>query len=207
MVAVVKPPYISPQEYLERERTAQQKSEYFAGTIYAMSGASVAHNTISANLIGDLWSQFKGKPCRVFVSDMKVRVGTTGLYAYPDAVALCGEAHFDDRHRDVLLNPALVFEVLSPSTEAYDRGVKFNHYQHLDSLTDYILISQDRIRLERYQRQADGSWRYTCHEDSEEVVRFAAMDCELHLADIYDKVEFPVAAVENTNDTPDAQNA
>jgi Uma2 family endonuclease len=204
MVAVAKPLYITPQEYLDRERSAEFKSEYFAGAIYAMSGASEAHNLINGNLFGGLWPQFKGRPCKVYVSDMKVRVGTTGMYAYPDVVALCGEAHFDDRHKDILLNPALVFEVLSPSTEAYDRGVKFNQYQHLASLTDYILISQNRIRLERYQRQADGSWRYTSHEDAEEVIRFTDLECELRLADIYDKVTFPARIAENaqSDDSP-----
>ena len=100
MVAVAKLPYISPHEYLERERAAIYKSEYFAGTIYAMSGASEAHNLICANIVGELWAQFKGKTCKVYNSDMKARAATTGLYAYPDVTALCGEAHFDDRHKD-----------------------------------------------------------------------------------------------------------
>ena len=195
MVAVAKPPYITPQEYLARERAAEFKSEYCEGVIYAMSGASEAHNIISSNVTGELWSQFKGRPCKVYSSDMKVLVNTTGLYTYPDAVALCGEAQFHDRGKYVLLNPSLIFEVLSPSTEAYDRGKKFNHYQHITTLTDYVLVSQDRIRLERYQRQVDGSWRYTNHEDSEEVIHFATLECKLRLADIYDKVEFPVSDV------------
>ncbi|MCW3051145.1 MAG: hypothetical protein JWN14_315 [Chthonomonadales bacterium] len=195
MVAVAKPPYITPQEYLDRERAAEFKSEYCEGVIYAMSGASEAHNLISINVTSELWSQFKRRPCKVFSSDMKVRVENTGLYTYPDAVVLCDEARFDDRHKDVLLNPALIFEVLSPSTEAYDRGKKFSHYQHISTLTDYVLIAQDRIRVERYQRQTDGSWRYTCHEGSEETIHFASLECELRLADIYDKVEFPVSDI------------
>lgn len=190
MVAVAKLPYVTPQVYLEQERAAEFKSEYCEGIIYAMSGASIAHNTISVNVTGGLWVQFKGRPCKVFNNDMKVFVESSSLYAYPDVVALCGEARFHDDHKDILMNPTVVFEVLSPSTEAYDRGVKFNHYQHLSALTDYVLISQDRIRLERYQRQADGSWRYTCHEDSEEMIRFEELQCELRLADVYDKVDF-----------------
>ncbi len=192
MVAVAKPPYISPQEYLERERAAEFKSEYCAGVIYAMSGASEAHNLIGLGIASELRMQFKGRPCKAYNNDMKVRVENTGLYTYPDAVALCGEAHFDDRHKDILLNPTLIFEVLSPSTEAYDRGLKFNHYQRITTLTDYVLVSQDRMRLERYQRQSDGSWRYTCHEESAETIHFASLECELRLADIYDKVEFPI---------------
>ena len=192
MVAVPKPAYISPQEYLERERAAEYKSEYLAGTIYAMSGASEAHNLITLGVAGELRAQFKGRPCKSYNNDMKVSIENTGLYTYPDVVALCGEAQFDDKHKDVLRNPTLIFEVLSPSTEAYDRGKKFNHYQHIVTLTDYILISQDRIRLERYQRQEDGSWRYTCHEGREDIVHFTALECEIRLADIYDKVDFPV---------------
>jgi Uma2 family endonuclease len=191
MVAVAKTSYITPQEYLDRERSAEFKSEYCEGVVYAMSGASLAHNIISVNVTGGLWFQFKGRPCQVFTNDMKVRVENRGIYTYPDALALCGEARFDDRHKDVLLNPTLIFEVLSPSTEAYDRGKKFSHYQHIVTLTDYVLIAQDTIRVERYQRQADGSWRYTCHEGSEEILHFAALESALRLTDIYDKVDFP----------------
>jgi len=192
MVAVAKPPYITPQEYLERERAAEFKSEYCKGVIYAMSGASEPHNNLSSNITGELWAQFKGRRCKVYSSDMKVRVESTGLYTYPDAVALCGEARFEDGRKDVLLNPTLIFEVLSPSTEAYDRGQKFSHYQHISTLTDYVLIAQDRVCVERYQRQLDGSWRYTLHEGTEEIIHFATLECELRLADIYDKVEFPI---------------
>ena len=197
MVAIAKPPYISPQEYLDQERSATDKSEYLAGAIYAMSGASEAHNLISVNLAAGLWSQFKGRTCKVYNNDMKVFVDNTGLYTYPDVTALCGEAHFHDRRKDVLLNPLVIFEVLSPSTEAYDRGKKFSHYQQITTLTDYVLITQDRMLLERYERQADGSWRYTSHMDSEERIYFAALECALLLADIYDKVEFPVRLEEN----------
>ena len=197
MVAVAKPPYISPQEYLDQERSATDKSEYLAGTIYAMSGASEAHNLISLGVAGELRTQFKGRPCKVYPSDMKVLVSNTGLYTYPDVTALCGEAHFHDRHKDVLLNPLVIFEVLSPSTEAYDRGKKFSHYQQITTLTDYVLITQDRMHLERYERQADGAWRYTSHENSEENIYFAALECALRLADIYDKVTFPVRLEEN----------
>jgi Uma2 family endonuclease len=192
MVAVAKLPYVTPQEYLERERDAPYKSEYCEGVIYAMSGASEAHNIINSNVTGALWSQFRGRPCKVYSSDMKVFVNHTGLYTYPDVVALCGAAQFHDRQKDVLLNPDLIFEVLSPSTEAYDRGKKFNHYQSISTLVDYVLIVQERMCVERYQRQSDGSWRYTSHEDAEEVIRFTDLECELRLADIYDKVTFPV---------------
>jgi Uma2 family endonuclease len=158
-------------------------------------GASEAHNLIGLGIASELRTQFKGRACKAYNNDMKVLVDTTGLYTYPDVVALCGEAQFHDRQKDVLLNPSMIFEVLSPSTEAYDRGKKFNHYQHISTLTDYVLVTQDRMRLERYQRQTDGSWRYTSHEDAEEIIHFTGLECELRLADIYDKVEFLASGV------------
>lgn len=146
---------ISPEEYLRRERASDERHEYFAGRIYAMSGASREHSMICSNTLGSLWNQLRGKPCEVHSSDLRVQVSDTGLYTYPDLSVVCGKKLFADEHVDTLLNPKIVIEVLSPSTEAYDRGDKFAHYRTLDSLTDYLLIAQDKPRIEHYRRSGD----------------------------------------------------
>src|SRR6476646_9554528 len=145
----------TPVQYLLREREAEYKSEYINGQIIAMAGASVEHNTITANFVRAIGNNFAGRPCRVFSSDMRVKVATTGLYAYPDVVALCGDLQFDDDKRDTLTNPTVLIEVLSTSTEGYDRGEKFVHYRRLASLQEYVLVAQDKVRVERYTRQND----------------------------------------------------
>ena len=144
--------YITVEEYLAFEGASLEKHEYLDGRIYAMSGAMPNHNRVSANVLASLHAQFRGRGCEVFGSDMKVRVPATGLYTYPDVTALCGEARFDPGDQGVLLNPSVIVEVLSPSTEAYDRGTKFSHYRKIDSLREYVLIAQDRVRVERYAR-------------------------------------------------------
>src|SRR5262249_14191303 len=133
-------------------------SEYFAGEIFVMSGASERHNLIVANVVATLHAQFRNRPCKVYPSDMRVKVSATGLYTYPDVVALCGEARFDDDYQDTLLNPTVIVEVLSPSTEAYDRGDKFGHYRKLASLAEYVLISQEKVHIEHYVRQSNNQW-------------------------------------------------
>jgi Uma2 family endonuclease len=135
---------VTPNEYLILERQAPYKSEYRDGQIVAMSGASRQHNIITANVVAELHAQLKQRSCTVLPSDMRVKVTSTGLYTYPDVVVVCGEALFDDNQQDTLLNPTLIVEVLSKSTEAYDRGDKFKHYRHLPSLAEYLLISQDK---------------------------------------------------------------
>ena len=144
--------FYTPAEYLALEREADHKSEYLAGEIFALAGASEAHNTITLNFAAALHAQLRGRPCRVFANDLRVRVQASGLYTYPDVLALCGERRFEDAHRDTLLNPTLIGEVLSPSTEAYDRGKQFGHYRRLESLIDYLLIAQDEVRVEHYTR-------------------------------------------------------
>src|SRR5207302_11009756 len=128
---------------------------FFAGEMFAMAGASEAHNLITINLSRELSVQLKNLPCRVYSGDMRVKVSDTGLYTYPDMVVVCGERQFEAERRDTLLNPTLIIEVLSPTTEAYDRGDKFAHYRRMESLREYVLIAQDRVRLERYTRDAD----------------------------------------------------
>jgi Uma2 family endonuclease len=135
--------FITAAEYLEIERKAEIKSEYIAGRTYAMSGASRQHNLITANTLSEIHPQLRGRNCEAFVSDMRVKVSPTGMYTYPDDVAVCGEARFEDSHMDTLLNPTVIVEVLSGSTEAYDRGEKFAHYRRLESLREYVLVAQD----------------------------------------------------------------
>jgi Uma2 family endonuclease len=183
---------LTPEEYLAIERSAECKSEFFTGEMFAMAGASEEHNLIVANVIRVLGTQLLNRPCRVYPSDMRVKVDATGLYAYPDVVVLCGERRYDDEHRDTLLNPTLICEVLSPSTEAYDRGDKFDQYRQFESLQEYVLIAQDRRRVERYVRRGEGpEWVYTAVSDPQGMVPLNAIGCELALAEVYDKVELP----------------
>ena len=186
----------TPEEYLELERKADFKSEYLSGEIFAMAGASEAHNLIVANVVGEFRSQLKGRPCKTYPSDMKVETGPTGLFSYPDAIVVCGEARFHDSHRDMLLNPTLIVEVLSPSTEAYDRGAKFALYRRMESLTDYIMISSAEYRIEHFTRQADGRWLLSS-EGTEILgdVSIPSLACSLPVSEVYDRVEFePVPA-------------
>ena len=180
--------YLTPQEYLEIERRAEYKSEYFDGEMFAMAGASRAHNQITTNVVGELHPQLKKRPCRVYTNDMRVKVSATGLYTYPDIVAFCGPARFDDNQKDTLLNPTVIIEVLSDSTEAYDRGKKFQHYRTLESLQEYVLISQQECRVEHYVRQPGNQWALTEVHDLTEVIQLSSIQCQLALADIYDKV-------------------
>jgi len=180
----------SPEEYLALERQAAHKSEYVNGFIFAMAGASREHNLIAGNVFGELRNQFKGRPCEPYMSDMRVKVSATGLYTYPDVVAVCGERRFEDAEVDTLLNPTVLVEVLSASTEAYDRGDKFSHYLRLESLQEYVMIAQDKVRVEHYLRQED-DWRFTVIDDRDGTLSLPSIGCELSLREIYDRVEFP----------------
>jgi Uma2 family endonuclease len=179
----------TPEEYLVPERKAGYKSEYFAGEIFAMSGASEQHNLIVANVVATLHTQFRNRPCKVYASDMRVKVSPTGLYTYPDVVALCSEPRFDDDQKDTLLNPTVIIEVLSPSTEAYDRGDKFGHYRKLACLTEYVLISQEKIHIERYVRQPDNQWLLSETSGLHDTVQLPSINCTLVLDEVYEKVE------------------
>ncbi|MGH9759576.1 MAG: Uma2 family endonuclease [Blastocatellia bacterium] len=152
-------PRYTPRDYLALERRTEQRSEYFNGEIFAMSGASESHGLIVGNVAASLHTQMKAKPYKVYASNMRLKVSETGLYTYPDVVALCGEARFDDDQRDTLVNPSVIIEVLSKSTEGYDRGEKSAQYRKIESLLQYVLISQDKNHLESYVRQTDNRWR------------------------------------------------
>jgi Uma2 family endonuclease len=183
----------TPEEYLLLERNAEHKSEYFGGEIFAMSGASERHNLVVTNLVRELSLQLKGRPCKTYSSDMRVKVAPTGLYTYPDVMVVCGKALFADEQEDTLLNPSVTIEVLSKSTGGYDRGEKFAHYRKLESLTDYLLVSQVKHRVEHYVRQPDSQWLLSETENLETVFPISSINCVLSLAEIYDKVEMPPA--------------
>lgn len=178
------------EEYLARERMAEAKSEYLGGEILAMAGASRAHNLITVNLSRELSQQLRGRPCEAYSADMRVRVRETGLYTYPDVVVACGDIQFEDDQVDTLLNPVVVIEVLSPKTEAYDRGEKFAHYRRLESLQEYVLVAQDKMRVERYVRQGD-QWVLSELSALEDVLQIDAIGCNVGLSDIYERVELP----------------
>ena len=180
---------LAPQEYLAIERKSEIKNEYLAGEVFSMVGASKRHNLITANIIRILGNQLLDRPCNVYPSDMRVKVSAIGKYTYPDVVVACEEEQFDDEEKDTLLNPVVVIEVLSESTEAYDRGKKFEHYQYIESLTDYILISQEPHRVEHYVRQNSREWNYSEYHEAEDIVRINVIGCELVLKDVYAKVE------------------
>lgn len=184
-------PYLTPQKYLEGERATEEKHEYFSGEVFAMGGASLSHVRIVSNLVRILGNQLLGKPCEVLATDMRVKVSQTGLYTYPDVSVACDEPRFDDDHHDTLLNPRLIIEVLSPSTEAYDRGKKFSHYLTIDSLAEYLLVAQDRPRVEQYIRQPSDDWLWHGATELNESIRLPSIECELKLAEVYDRVEFP----------------
>jgi Uma2 family endonuclease len=193
MAALPKTQY-TPEQYLALEREADYKSEYINGEIHALAGASREHNLIASNVIREISVQFKGRPCEVYTSDMRVNIGATDAYVYPDAVAVCGEPYFGGADVDVLLNPIVIVEVLSPSTEAYDRGEKFAHYRKLESLREYVLIAQDKARVEHYVREGGHEeWIFTEVSGLEGMLRLGSIGCEVALREMYDKVKFPTA--------------
>jgi Uma2 family endonuclease len=187
MATVPKPRY-TVEEYLALERRTETRHEFYAGEIFAMGGASEAHVLVVTNAVMRLALQLSGRPCKVYSNDMRVRIARTGLYTYPDIAVVCGEARFDDDQFDTLLNPKLIVEVLSESTERYDRGKKFEHYRKIESLTDYVLIAQDAPHIEHYERHADG-WLLTEADDLAASIAIPSIACELRLAEVYDKVE------------------
>jgi Uma2 family endonuclease len=183
-------PRCTPEHYLALERQARHRSEYVNGSILAMAGASRQHNLITGNVFGELRAQLRGRPCEAYINDMRVKVSATGLYTYPDVAALCDEPHFEDSHVDTLLNPSVIVEVLSESTEAYDRGEKFAHYRRLESLRDYVLIAQNKVRVEHYVRQGD-QWVLSEADALSSTVHLSSIGCTIVLRDIYERVEFP----------------
>lgn len=187
-------PQLSFEDWLAIERAADdQRSEFVAGEIFAMTSATEQHNLIVANVVRELGNALRRKPCRVYPSDLKVRIEADDVGAYPDAMVICGERAFHDDRRDVVTNPTLVVEVLSDSSEAYDRGDKFAHYRTLPSLQIYLLLSQDRMQAELFVRQPDDTWQFTAFVGADERIPLAAIDAALVLDELYDKVDFSTA--------------
>ncbi len=187
--------YLTPEEYIALERKTLPdseivRSEYLNGEIIAMSGASFIHNLITNNISGELRNRLKGSECVVFANDMRVSIPLTASYFYPDVGVVCEEPRFEDDVFDTLLNPIIVVEVLSPSTEAYDRGEKFAHYRQLQSLKEYILVSQDKVRVEHYIRQTE-QWIFTDFQKLDKRLPLTSIQCELPLQEIYERVPFP----------------
>ncbi len=192
-------PRYTVEEYLALERESEERHEYLDGQIYAMAGESVQHADICVNLVRELSLQLRGTPCRVWTKDSKVLSGpaiksyktTKGLFSYPDLVVVCGELQFLDERQDVLINPNVIIEVLSPATESYDRGEKFRRYRaHLVTLTDYILVSQTMPLVEHFRRQSDDKWLMSTVSELEGTLRLASIDCALRLSEVYDRVVF-----------------
>jgi Uma2 family endonuclease len=191
-MAIARARRLTPEEYLEQERRADFRSEYLNGEVFAMSGASREHGLIATNLTRELSIRLKGRPCETFAADMRVKVTASGLYTYPDVVVACGEIRFEDAKVDTLLTPTLIVEVLSESTEAYDRGKKFAQYRQIPSLKEYALVTQAQPQVERFVRRGDGEeWVWSAVTGLEETARFASIDGEVPLAEIYDRVAFP----------------
>ena len=186
--------YVTREEYLARERLAESKSEYYDGEIFAMAGSSPEHSLISMNIGRELSHQLFEKPCRVYNSDLKVRA-TEATYAYPDVTVVCGEPEFEDTEADVLVNPTVIVEVISPTTEGWDRGGKFERYRARESLQEYLLVAQDRAHLERYYRQPRGEWLLSVVDSPDGTLSLPSIGCQLELARVYHMVTLRPDAV------------
>ena len=185
----------SVEDYFRLERDSSVRHEYHEGLILAMAGNSPEHSLIASNLIGELHARLKGKPCRVYESNLRVRAGKTSRYVYPDLSVVYGPLQFDtaDVKRETIINPRVIIEILSPTTEAYDRGEKFDHYRQLDSLQEYVLVWQRTPRIDTLTRHADGTWQLACATALDASVSLRCIDVELPLADVYAGVGFPPA--------------
>lgn len=171
-------------DYIAREKASEIKHQFLDGEVFAMAGGTLEHALIAANIIGGLTSRLQGGPCRVFSSDARVRVSATGLTTYPDVSVICGPIERDPEDPNTATNPTLIVEVLSESTEAFDRGTKFEHYRKIPSLVAYLLVSQDKPLIEVYTRNDDGTWTLTEARPPGEV-RIDALDCRLSVAEIF----------------------
>ena len=182
---------VTVEEYLRLDRDSEIRNEYYDGLVYAMSGASLRHNTITLNLGAELRGGLRDTPCRPYITDMRVRVTPERVYTYPDVVVVCGDRQFGDDQLDTLLNPTLVIEVLSPSTERNDQGLKWTHYRKLESLREYALVSQTEPRIEFFRRHPEGhEWLFSETFGVENVCRFESVGCEVPFSEIYRDVEF-----------------
>ena len=172
------------------ERESDTRHEFFNGAVFAMAGASRRHNQLNSNLVRILGNFLADKPYSVYASDMRVKIQKINKYSYPDIVVACLDEEFEDEYEDTLLNPILIIEVLSDSTEAYDRGDKFFHYQQIESFVEYILVSQKSPHVEKFTRQSDNTWLYSEFHALGDTVQLSSIQCRINLADIYEKVKF-----------------
>lgn len=211
-----KEPLYTVEAYLAFEREAEERHEYLDGVIYDMAGESPAHGDISANLVYEFMRKLRDKPCRVRFKDTKVFSGSPllaqlrksrkGLFSYPDIVVICDEPRYLDHHQDVLVNPQVLIEVLSDSTEGFDRGAKFLRYRKaLPSLTDYILVWQEMPLIEHYIRQADNNWLQVVIEGLEASLTIASIGCAITLSEIYRLVQFPPEEIESDEEEQDTE--
>lgn len=184
-------PEVTVEQYLEMERRSKVRHEYVDGKVIAMAGESLAHNRIARNIVVKLETNFADNACETFMENIRVRVTPT-RYRYPDVVALCGEAQIDDTNPPALLNPAVIFEVASPSTENEDRDEKWTEYQQLPSVTDYVLVAQNVVQVMHYVRESEERWVITIYHDLQNALTLASLNTTLPLADIYRKIVFPV---------------
>jgi Uma2 family endonuclease len=184
---------LSEEQYLAIERAAEFRSEFVNGEMFAMSGGTMRHSALQANILVELSPLIRGRGCRAFAADMRVRVSATGMYTYPDVSVLCGRPQLADEHADTLLNPIVIFEVLSPSSEKYDRGLKFQSYRTIESFQDYILVDQDRVRIEHYTRQGSNTWNLRDCQGLYEDLVVVSLGVTLSLRRIYDGVDPPAA--------------
>lgn len=173
------------------DRAAEFRSEFLDGEMFAMSGGCARHAFLQVNVLVEMHAALRGGECRVCGSDFRVRVSTTGMYTYPDLVVICGKLLLADAQQDILLNPAVIFEILSPSTEKYDRGLKFQHYRTIESLREYVLVDQDQVRIEQYARQPDNTWTFRDYQGLTAELRLDSIGVSLPLQRIYDRVEMP----------------
>jgi Uma2 family endonuclease len=182
--------FLTPEQYLEIERLAAYKSEYISGQMFAMAGGSPTHSLIAMNIGVELGTRLRGTSCRVYNSDLRVAFEATNLYTYPDVTVSCERPTYVGSQSDALTNPTLIVEVLSPSTELYDRGEKFAHYQRSATLAEYVLVAQDHARVERYTRTSEGGWLLFVAEGFDSTIELLSIDVTLALSDIYANVEF-----------------
>lgn len=181
--------YITEEEYLQRERMSTSKHEYYNGRIYAMAGASEDHNLIAMNIAAILRARVRGTTCRAYPSDMRVKVLQTGLNTYPDFTIVCGTPQFVNlEKRDTLTNPTIIIKILSPSTESYDRGEKFQHYRTIDTLQEYILVAQNKHRIERFVRHDSNEWVLSDIAGIEASLPLSVLQAHIPLAEIYEQV-------------------
>ena len=189
-MSAVPKPKMTTAEYLAKERQTEFKSEFYKGEVFAMAGGSREHYRVKENLVGELFTWLKGSDCQNYSSDQRVLVEATGLYTYPDIVIVCGPSTYDPLDRDTLTSPVAIIEVLSPSTERYERGAKFRNYQQIPSLTEYILVPQDEPVCERFVRQSDGSWALVSFVGLTAVLALTSVPVQIPLADVYSGIIF-----------------